>query len=167
VLAPEDMVLHAMVHLFYGGEIADSLRELVDLDVLLRHFAANAPGFWQRFWPRAETLDLARPAYYGLRYAHALLGTPVPAQVLEASRSGAPAPVVTALMDRLVPEGLYPPHPDGPDRSAALARFLLYVRSHWVKMPPWLLATHLSRKALMRLSGAPDQNGPGLDTTRS
>jgi len=36
VLEPVDMTLHSMVHLFYGGELGDSLRELFDIDVLLR-----------------------------------------------------------------------------------------------------------------------------------
>ena len=37
-----------------------------------------------------------------------------------------------------------------PRRRAGLARWLLYVRSHWLRMPPLLLARHLLRKSLRR-----------------
>lgn len=152
VMAPIDMTLHAMAHLFYGGEMDDALREVVDIDALLRHFGATEPGYWQDFWPRAVQLDLARPAYYGLRFAQRLLATPIPAPVLTASQAGAPALLVIAAMDRLVPRALFPAHPDRPTRRTGLARALLYVRSHWVKMPPAMLIRHLAYKAYVRHS---------------
>lgn len=146
-LAPIDMVLHAIVHLFEGGEMDDALRELVDIDQLLRHFGATEPQFWERFWPRARALDLGRPAFYGLRYAQRLLGTPVPDAVIAAAQAAAPSGPVLGLMDRLVPRALFPRHPDRPDWPAAVARRLLYLRSHWVKMPPAMLARHLVIKS--------------------
>ena len=54
------MVLHSIVHLFYGGEMDDGLQELVDIDDLSRHLSTSEPGFWKEFWPRVEMLDLAR-----------------------------------------------------------------------------------------------------------
>jgi hypothetical protein len=33
------MVLHSATHLFYDGELNHGLRDLVDLDDLLRHFS--------------------------------------------------------------------------------------------------------------------------------
>lgn len=152
VLAPVDMVLHAMTHLMFGEDLSDALRELVDIDDLLRHFGRHEPGFWQRFWPRAEKLDLARPAFYGLRYAGALLGTPIPAEVAAASRAGAPPAAALALMDRLAPHALFPAHPDLPLRRSALARTLLYVRAHWIRMPPAMLARHLGYKLYARIA---------------
>jgi hypothetical protein len=150
VLAPIDMVLHAMVHLFEGGEIDNALRELVDIDQLLRHFAATETGFWDRFWMRACALDLARPAFYALRYARRLLGTPVPDSAFAAAGEAAPSRVVLDLMDCLVPLSVFPLHPDRPDRAAARARRLLYLRSHWVRMPPAMLIRHLAYKSLLR-----------------
>jgi len=151
VLAPIDMTLHAMTHLFHGGEMDDALRELVDIDSLLRHYGQHEPGFWGEFWPRAVALDLARPAFYGLRYAQRLLGTPVPQALLAESRAGrSPPRFVVALMDGLVPEALFPPHPDRLRRRTALSRLLLYVRAHWVRMPPWMLIRHLAYKFYVR-----------------
>lgn len=153
VLAPIDMVLHAMAHLFHGGEMDDALRELVDIDDLLRHFGRHEPQFWERFWPRAVQLDLTRPAYYGLRHAARLLGTPVPESLLRDSRAGAPRPALVSLMDRLVPRALFPQHPDRGSRGADAARLLLFMRSHWVRMPPLLLARHLGYKLYVRRVG--------------
>jgi hypothetical protein len=150
-LAPVDMVLHSIVHLFEGGEMDDALRDLVDVDQLSRHFAATEPRFWDQFWLRACALDFARPAFYGLRYTHRLLGTPVPESVLDASNEGAPPGPVLRLMDQLVPRALLPGHPDTPSRAIMVARWLLYVRSHWVKMPPVMLARHLAHKACRRV----------------
>jgi hypothetical protein len=151
VLAPVDMVLHAVVHLFYGGEMDDALRELVDIHDLVLHFAESEPGFWDQFWGRAKALDLSRPAFYGLRYAQQLLGTPVPCAVAAGSRDGSPSAAMRWSMDRLVPRALFPQHPDAPDRATGVARMVLYARSHWVKMPPGMLARHLLRKSLARL----------------
>jgi hypothetical protein len=150
VLAPVDMVLHAIVHLFHGGEMDDALRDLVDIDELLTHFAATEAGFWSTFWGRAEALDLARPAYYGLRYAEAILGTRIPANVASQARAGAPLPGVLSLMDQLVPRALFPQHPDHPGGLAGPQRLLLYIHSHWVKMPPAMLARHLAHKTYAR-----------------
>lgn len=151
VFAPVDMVLHAMTHLFYSSELDDALRELVDIDLLIRHFSAREPGFWESFVPRARELDLLRPAVYALRYARRWLETPVPEPVLRKVGDAAPPTPVLALMDSLVPHALFPRHPDRPGRLSALARTLLLVRTHWIRMPPWLLLPHLLRKFHARI----------------
>lgn len=143
VLNPTDMVLHGAAHLFHDGAIAGSLRDLVDLDDLLRHFARD-PAFWTALVPRAGRLDLGRPLFYTLRYASRLLGTAVPADALRAAEAHRPPRLALALMDRIVPRALAP-EPGG------LSRSLLYVRSHWLRMPPHLLAYHLATKGFRRL----------------
>ena len=146
VLAPVDMVLHAMTHLFFGGEADDAVRELVDVDDLLRHFGDTEPGFWEAFWPRARELGLERAAYYGLRQSMRWLATPVPAHAAVAPVSATPPALVTRWMDALWPLSLFPVHPDRPAAAARQARFALYCRAHWVRMPPFLLARHLAYK---------------------
>jgi hypothetical protein len=146
-----DLVLHAMTHLMFDSDLADSLRDLVDIDELLRHFGAADEQFWDRLLTRAQDLDLARPAFYALRYARRYLETPVPDAIESRSRRGAPPAPIVWLMDELVPRALFPQHPDVPSRATAFARFLLYVRSLWIRMPPLLLARHLAYKFYVRL----------------
>jgi hypothetical protein len=161
-----DLVLHAMTHLMFDSDLADALRDLVDVDDLLRHFAAADNLFWDALWTRAEELDLTRPAFYALRYAHLLLATPVPDAALIRSRRGAPPRIVVWLMDRLVPRALFPQHPDTSSSVAGAARFLLYVRSLWIRMPPLLLARHLVYKFYLRRVRRPSSAETGGDANR-
>lgn len=149
VLAPPDMVLHSATHLLFDGELEHGLRDLADLDGLLRHFSA-APGFWDDLLARARQQQLARPLFYALRYGALLLHTPVPATVREAAAAaGSPNRPLLALMDALFRRALMPDHPSCSDRWTPTARFLLYVRANWLRMPPLLLARHLFHKAFL------------------
>ncbi len=146
VLAPTDMVLHSMTHLFMNEEMSHALRDLSDLDLLLRHFAGAAPDFWPQLLERAARLDLCCPLYYGLRFSAQILRTPVPAGVLSDTRRWRPRWV--ALMDAIWRRALRPAHPTSALTGQGLALFALYVRGHWLRMPPLMLARHLTIKAL-------------------
>lgn len=148
VLAPADMVLHSAAHLFADGEIADGLNNLLDVDLLLRDFGA-AEGFWQHLTDRAARLGLGRPLYYALHTCQALCATPVPADVMIRARAFAPPAPMAWLMHRLIRTVLTPHYPYR--RRPAVSAWLLYLRSHWLRMPPGLLAAHLGRKLLMRV----------------
>jgi hypothetical protein len=152
VLSPPDMVLHGATHLFQDGDLAGGLRDLIDLDDLLRHFGASEAGFWNDLAPRARELDLQRPLFYALRFAKRLLGTPIPDEVEQAARVGQPSAPVLALMDALVRRALLRDLDQPAPRAAGGARWLLYVRSQWLRMPPALLGQHLARKALRRFT---------------
>jgi hypothetical protein len=149
VLAPVDLVLHSMAHLFHNEEWSHGLRDLSDLDLLLRHFGATA-GFWNQLIERARELDLTRPLYYGLHQAHTILGTPVPTESLQASRGLAPPWPIRKLMNELWSHALRSPHRSAKGPLTPLAHLMLYVRAHWLRMPPVLLARHLAVKALTR-----------------
>lgn len=153
-LAPADMVLHSAVHLFYDGEFDNGLRDLVDLHRLLTQFGAT-PGFWQMLPARAMEMQLARPLFYALRYSAALLGTPVPQEVVAALVSAAPNRLLLALMDTLFLRGLQPAHASADDGFSGLARGMLYVRGNWLRMPPFLLARHLFHKAFITPAPTP------------
>lgn len=147
VLAPADMVLHSAVHLFHD-EFNHGLRDLIDLDRLLRHFGAD-PAFWDGLAARARELELGRALFYALRYAETLLGTPVPASAMAAAATAAPGRLMLAFMDQLFLRALLPHHPSCGDALTASARFALYLRANWLRMPPLLLARHLFHKAFL------------------
>ena len=146
VLAPADMVLHSATHLFCG-EIEKGLRDLVDLDSLLRHFG-TVPLFWETLSERAVAQDLTRPLFYALRYTTQILGTPVPESAMQ-NRINPPSHLLLILMDALFTRAFRPDHPSCRLRFTRVARWLLYLRSHWLRMPPWLLARHLWHKAFI------------------
>lgn len=160
ILAPADMVLHGATHLFYDGEISGGFRDLLDLHELMMHFGSLDPLFWDTLIKRAACLGLGRPLYYAVHFCRSLLATPIPERVLDALQNDAPLPLAGVLMAQLVRNVLTPR--DIGRRGAPVSAWLLYVRSHWLRMPPWLLAQHLSRKALRRLLRLGSGNPPSI-----
>jgi hypothetical protein len=149
VLAPTDMVLHSMTHLFHNEELSHGLRDLSDLDLLLRHHG-QVDDFWHHLQKRSLALDLARPLHYGLQQTSAILGTPVPAPALAAARQHAAAAPVDALMAGLWRAALRSPHASAATPLSAAARSALYVRAHALRMPAAMLLRHLAVKAWRR-----------------
>jgi hypothetical protein len=148
VLSAEDRILHSAAHLFHDGELPHGLRDLTDLDLLLRHEAA-APRFWPRLVARADELQLGRPLFYALRYARHFLATPVPAEVWEVLRPVAPSPLLLRLMDGIFSRALAPAHASCSDALSPPARQAAYIRAHWLRMPSHLLLPHLLHKAFI------------------
>ncbi len=146
-LAPADMVLHSASHLFCG-EFEHGLRDLSDIDLLLREFGTVA-GFWDGLVPRAQSLDLARPLYYALHWTTQLFATPVPPLVLrEIDACARLSTPVKQLMNALLQRALAPDHASCRDALSIPSHGLLYARAHWLRMPAHLLAYHLAHKAL-------------------
>lgn len=157
VLPPLDMLLHSATHLFHEGEFDNALRDLFDLDAMLRSFGSSAigAGFWDDLVARAAQLGLARPLYYALRYTTLLLDTPVPDEALKSAAAAKPAAGIAWFMDACYVRALQPVHSSTDGFAVLAARFALYLRSHWIRMPLHLLLLHLGRKALMRLMAKP------------
>ncbi|MGI9217535.1 MAG: nucleotidyltransferase domain-containing protein [Hydrogenophaga sp.] len=152
VLCDVDMVLHSAVHLMHEGELELGFRGLLDLDLMLRELSDGA-GFWSRLIDRAVLLGLQRPAFLALRYAQMMLATPVPREALDGlqARAQGVGAARLALLDFLYVRGLQPDHPNLSDGWTAIARQVLYLRSHFMRMPWYLLLPHLVRKSIRRL----------------
>ena len=149
VLQPVDMLLHSATHLFHEGEFANGLRDLFDIDALLRHFGADA-RFWDDLVPRAAALGLGRSLYYALHTSAQVLATPVPPRVLAAAQAWRPVRPVAAWMSWCWRHALQPAHASAETRGVSIARTALYLRSHWLRMPFPLMVWHLARKAWLR-----------------
>lgn len=140
-LCPADMVLHGITHLYMNEDMRRALRDLCDLDALLRHHAADA-GFWTSLLQRAQRHQLARLLGYALRHARLLLDSPVPVEVEQALQAAAAPAPLAALLDQLWLR-VFDPAGQHPLASAAL-----YLRGHWLRMPAPMLLRHLTIKAL-------------------
>jgi hypothetical protein len=143
VLDPCDQIIHAAVHLFQDSELDGRLREVVDIDALVRaHLHTDAD--WTRLAARAGMHGATRVLWYGLHYARSWLATQVPDEVLQARPSGSSR----RLMDWIVSRSMLPALPDAPpDASRRLAFSLGRLRYHWLRMPPGLLLRHLAHKS--------------------
>jgi len=137
VLSPPDMIVHSAAHLMADGDLAGGLRNLWDIDRLLRSFAA-APDFWHVLEDRAQRHGLTAPARRAVRLAAELYFTPVPENWR--ARDSADPLFKARLLAR-----------DGWGRTRRPAlRLGFYARSHLLRMPPLMLARHLWTKARKR-----------------
>lgn len=145
LLCPVDMTLHCAVNLFQNNELADDLRDLLDLHDLLVFFSHRNTGFWSQLIGRANQLKLGAILYYGLYFCQLVFRTPVPEGAADRLYAK-PGCMKRSIMRRLVPLALFPQHPDKPLKRAALARRILYLRSHLIRMPVHILLPHLAYK---------------------
>ena len=149
VLAPCDMALHSAVHLFAEGEFGHGMRDLLDLKDLLMHFEAR-PEFWPQLLDRSEALRLQIPLFHALSHLQRLFGTVPPPHLAQRVASFGPNPLSRRFMAWALGLALRPVHPSCDTRWTALARWLLYIRSHALRMPLHLVIPHLVRKSWMR-----------------
>lgn len=139
ILAPADMVIHAALHLFGDGDLAGGLRNLWDIDRLLREFAEEDGDFWLKLHARAAEHQAAPFVARAVRLTARVFDTPVSA-AWRRERVG----------DYLYERQLLSRDVWGRETRPA-TRLAFYVRSHWIRMPPLLLARHLLIKARRRV----------------
>ncbi len=133
-LSPEDMLVHAAAHLFADGDLAGGLRNVWDIDRLIREHA-EIEGYWQRLVEAARRHGLVAHVSRALRLTHHLFDTPVDAFLAYLPRRSD-----VAFMSRILARDRW-----GRETQKAL-RFAFYVRSHWIRMPSLMLARHLWTK---------------------
>lgn len=133
-LAPEAMVIHAVAHLFADGDLSGGLRNLWDIDRLIREFSDQG-DFWERLHACAARHGLTPCLSRALRLTHHLFETPVDPWLAWNARRGD-----VFYLSRLLAR-------NGWGRETRrILRFAFYVRSHWIRMPPIMLARHLWTK---------------------
>jgi hypothetical protein len=128
VLAPADMICHGAAHLFADGDLAGGMRNLWDIHCLVAEFGT------EELAARAARHGLVSAVSRALRLASDLYGTPIPDRFRQ--RSGADSFFRRRLLAR--------DHWGRPTRR--FTRLAFYIRSHWLRMPPHLLARHLWTK---------------------
>ena len=122
-LSPRDMLVHAAAHLFADGDLAGGMRNVWDVHRLVEQFGTRGLD------ERAAHHGLSREMARALRLAQALYGDG--ARLHLADR---------AYLRRLTAR-------DGWGRATRpLVRHAFYIRSHWLRMPPAMLARHLWTK---------------------
>jgi len=144
----EDLVIHSITHLVHEGELHNGLRDLNDIDCMLRNFEID-PGFWDRLCANAIDNDLSWPVLFGLQLVKRVFDTPVPVTVLNQltqANQQKPSSWLLAIFDRALRSN----YGNSQDIAAMTAQWLVYVRSHILRMPLHLVLPHLARKAWMR-----------------
>jgi hypothetical protein len=141
VLAPADMIVHAAAHLIADGDLAGGLRNLWDIDRLCREFECSDQEFYLDLYEQSWSHGLLPEVLRALRLAHNCFGTPI-----KGYREPLRIDVGEKWSDRWFLRRLHAS--DGWGRQTRpVTRLGFYVRSHWMRMPPLMLARHLWRKA--------------------
>ena len=125
---------------------------------LAAKFSEQYPDFNDRLWSEASHLGLARPLRYALRYATRYFETAASTGVREGAR-----PVIESVTDACVDRAVRSPLDLRTGVGVRLAQAVLYLRSHWLRMPPGLLLRHLGAKALR---GRKNRSRPGMTARR-
>lgn len=134
VLSPTDMACHCAAHLLADGDLQGGLRNLWDFHCLTRDFAAADAGFWGELDARAALHGLRAPVHRAARLAHDLYGAALP-----------PSWDRKAAGDDWFVRRLLARDDWGRPTHFALQQ-AFYIRSHWLRMPPVMLAKHLWTK---------------------
>ncbi|PTS80787.1 hypothetical protein DBR17_10435 [Sphingomonas sp. HMWF008] len=122
-LSPADMIVHAAAHLFADGDLAGGMRNLWDVHCLTDQFGTDGLA------ARAEHHGLSHEVARARRLAAALYGGETTLTLAD-----------RAYLRRITAR-------DGWGRATRpVTRQAFYVRSHWLRMPPALLARHLWTK---------------------
>lgn len=140
VLSPADMVCHSAAHLFADGDLAGGLRNLWDIDRLVRDFTLQDRHFCLDLFECAHNHGLLEAVKRALRLTHQLYATPVTGYRTPITVSLSPRRSDALYIRRLLAR-------DGWGRETRKPlRLAFYIRSHWLRMPPLMLAKHLWTK---------------------
>ncbi len=134
VLYPADMAVHCAAHMLADGDLQGGLRNLWDFHCLTRDFAAADAGFWGKLDARAELHGLRAAVRRAARLARDLYGSVLPSGWN--GQDGSDGWYRRRLLAR----------DDWGRVTHPLLEQAFYIRSHWLRMPPMMLAKHLWTK---------------------
>lgn len=134
VLCPADMACHCAAHMLADGDLQGGLRNLWDFHCLTRDFAAADPGFWGQLDERADMHGLRVAVHRAARLARDLYGSDLPSGWDRNDTSD------IWYRRRLLARD------DWGRSTGFVLQQAFYIRSHWLRMPPAMLARHLWTK---------------------
>ncbi len=148
-LKVEDRIIHSANHLLLEEQFDKGIRDLSDLDLLIREHSSKQNNFWNTLTNRATELGLGRIIFYALRYTHLILKTPVPEDIKITMKQHAPNQALLILMDWLFISVFTKPRSLNKHNSNKIAHLLMFIRGHWLRMPLHLLIPHLFHKSFI------------------
>lgn len=143
VPAELDMILHSATHLMHEGEWHHGLRDLSDLYTLILAASRKRSNFWSDLENRARELSIERPISLALLQLERVFGLETPSWAVNKR-------LADGVLHEIVTSGVYSFHSSCHSGLTFLSELALYVRSHWLRMPLYLLIPHLFYKAVKR-----------------
>ncbi|MFT7005553.1 MAG: hypothetical protein ACJAXJ_000051 [Colwellia sp.] len=150
-LSNTDILLHCAVHLFHEGEFEKGLRDLIDLDFLFTHFSNENKDFQLDLFNRAKQLGLTYNLFLASYFCELVLNTPFEEVYRSEIKKVSPSKLKLLFLKNTFREVFIPHHASCETWRFKLARILLYIRGHLIRMPLKLLVPHLCRKSVMAI----------------
>ncbi|PKG92979.1 nucleotidyltransferase family protein [Paraglaciecola sp. MB-3u-78] len=163
-LNPLDTVIHSSVHLFTESEFDNGLRDLSDLDMLIRHFTSTNKNYVNELVIRANELELADYLSLTLRYTKMVLNTPIAPNAISSLNIRHQSRLSQIFWDFCFKNIFKPHHSSTKNIDMRLAKFILYWRGHLIKMPLRILLPHLAIKSYMQLKDMVTQSNSSKKT---
>ncbi|MDK2761053.1 MAG: nucleotidyltransferase family protein [Sphingopyxis sp.] len=140
IFNPAAMVCHCAAHMLADGDLQGGLRNLWDFHCLVLDFLKDDPDFYLTVVEEAWIHGLADVVKRGFRLSHRLYGTPLKAysspMMLAFDRQWSDDFYIRRLLTR----------DDWGRMTNPVLEQAFYIRSHWMRMPPMMLAKHLWTK---------------------
>jgi hypothetical protein len=134
IFAPADMVCHSAAHLIADGDLTGGMRNLWDIHCLLEEFSEVDTTFWDILTSRASHHQLTPAVMRAARLSCGLYGTQIPPHWNISNRAD------KHYIRRILARDIWG------RGSYKFTRLCFYMRSHWLRMPPLMLAGHLWTK---------------------
>ena len=140
VLSPPAMLCHSAAHMLADGDLQGGLRNLWDIHCMTVGFLADDPDFYLTLMEEAHVHGLTDVVRRGLRLAQRLYGTPLRSYRTPMTVEFEPEWADQFYIRRLLARD------DWGRMTRPLLEQVFYIRSHWLRMPPAMLAKHLWTK---------------------
>lgn len=145
VLSRADSVLHSILHLFLNEDFTNSFRDLFDIYCLINEYGDEE--FWQRLtWISSET-NSDRELYYCITLLRQLFDYSVPENVYQNLKAEHENSFSRIFVGFILINALTPQHELLNNAKNRFARFVVFIRGHWIKMPLNILIFHLFVKS--------------------
>jgi hypothetical protein len=154
-LADVDMLLHSILHMTLDGEFNNGLRDLVDIASMMEYFSQDH-DFMESLPTRAKQLDAENQLCYALQLCVDVLAINLPGTVAHTVSQHTSTGLSGRLMRKLLKQVMLSAKPFNDPAAKQLAHWLLFTRSHYLKMPLHLLLPHLVIKTLTSLKEQED-----------
>lgn len=140
-LEPAGMFMHSVIHLMLNEEIVFGFRDILDLRALAIQF--DSEPFWQRVEALAVTGNFVPELNVVVQLLVNWFNIAVPEKLCGEINANRYNRLLVVLYSR----ALVPDHPSLNTFSNKVARQLIFIRGHWMKMPFPVLLKHFSIKA--------------------
>jgi hypothetical protein len=134
IFAPTDMAIHCAAHLIADGDLAGGLRNLWDMHCLLTEFSGADAAYFDQLKSRADMHKLWPAVHRAARLAHIVYGTDIPKKWRRWDSGDKWFILRLTARDQWGRSSRKP------------LQLMFYIRSHWLRMPPFMLARHLWTK---------------------